>query len=652
MIIYEYDNKLNENELGNTVRSLYNKYRYYTDQSDSKYNFTKNADVSDLRRTPLKDKADKIKYDSLKLDPNNGAVQIVFNVDKLDPDTAKLFDPDNKDKNSLYKYIVKYDDKTATVELPKIESMMTPVQVPDRMRSLQCDENGKLILKDEDDMNKDLNESYSENLGHYKELDTKYVYDTDGFLTDYTLYKDLDSDKFICIYGDRELYNPDNANPDVEFDDENEAYDWFYEYSTDFEDDEDDMNEDYWFGGNGKLDLPDNSNLVDDNDKIDKLELDLNDKETIDEDNELNETTGLVLSNPQLAYKDRDDLEGRLEIKINDKLYKYRLNPDTNLTTQEMIDKINSIKKHSDGKALAYLKKNMHLVNESVNNSKDNKVNRLLKEIKDKFYEIAKSDEFGYESDEEVNDYLNPYFEIVSNDDKTYEINYRAEFYGYDSQSSMDEELNKIIEKYDKDAYFEPVEPGISTAVISLNKNESVDNDSNKLSVKDSIICSKCGNPVGQCSCELDESITYNEDGWPEDVIEICDPFFVNVEKLAYEIRNGVRGIYGFGSTVPELVETFNKLSNDAQLVADSLSQLDDEDLDESINEDYSDEEKKHPLVGKRVRVINTDTNLNGRILTVTRAFDDNRGASVRIDNEDGSNTVTLSPDQYKLISK
>ena len=80
----------------------------------------------------------------------------------------------------------------------------------------------------------------------------------------------------------------------------------------------------------------------------------------------LDETPGLTLSTPRIAYKDQNDIEGRLEIEINGKTYKYRLNPGTDMTTMELIDKITGMQKYSDGKALAFLKRNAHTVTEGL----------------------------------------------------------------------------------------------------------------------------------------------------------------------------------------------------------------------------------------------------------------------------------------------
>lgn len=74
----------------------------------------------------------------------------------------------------------------------------------------------------------------------YTELDSKSVLDSDGFYTDYTLYQCEDSEgniTYVCIFGDNELYTPDNSDPDFETEDEDEAYEWFESYGESDEDD-------------------------------------------------------------------------------------------------------------------------------------------------------------------------------------------------------------------------------------------------------------------------------------------------------------------------------------------------------------------------------------------------------------------------------
>lgn len=82
----------------------------------------------------------------------------------------------------------------------------------------------------------------------YKEIESKSVMDSDGFYTDYTWYKDIVGHRHVFVFGDRDLYRPEDEDYDweVEGDDEQaqaEAEEWFDSYNG-FDEGEDDYNED------------------------------------------------------------------------------------------------------------------------------------------------------------------------------------------------------------------------------------------------------------------------------------------------------------------------------------------------------------------------------------------------------------------------
>lgn len=70
-------------------------------------------------------------------------------------------------------------------------------------------------------------------------LKSKQVTDSDGMLTDYTLYVNSDGSRYICMFGDNDVYEPDPAYADWEGDSEEEAYEWFNNYTSGYEDDDD-----------------------------------------------------------------------------------------------------------------------------------------------------------------------------------------------------------------------------------------------------------------------------------------------------------------------------------------------------------------------------------------------------------------------------
>lgn len=79
----------------------------------------------------------------------------------------------------------------------------------------------------------------------------------------------------------------------------------------------------------------------------------------------------------------------------------------------------------------------------------------------------------------------------------------------------------------------------------------------------------------------LKESLE-SEDGWSEEILDIVDPFFIEVEKVAYELRNTVRGAYRFGTTVEDLVQVFRGFSETADDIANEL-----DDNQEHLEEDW-----------------------------------------------------------------
>lgn len=103
-------------------------------------------------------------------------------------------------------------------------------------------------------------------------------------------------------------------------------------------------------------------------------------------------------------------------------------------------------------------------LDESVKSSATAEV--ISKELKDAAYKLFKTPEWGFETDKEIKDYINPFFD-VSEDTKTgdIEIEVRAEL-GYDNLMKLADVLNKVVEKYDRNSYFDAEQPGIISAFI------------------------------------------------------------------------------------------------------------------------------------------------------------------------------------------
>lgn len=72
----------------------------------------------------------------------------------------------------------------------------------------------------------------------YELLDRKDVRDSDGLWTEYSLYYDALKDRWVTVFGDHEIYTPEDGYFDNEFDNEAEAYEFFEDYEGICDEDE------------------------------------------------------------------------------------------------------------------------------------------------------------------------------------------------------------------------------------------------------------------------------------------------------------------------------------------------------------------------------------------------------------------------------
>ena len=93
------------------------------------------------------------------------------------------------------------------------------------------------------------------------------------------------------------------------------------------------------------------------------------------------------------------------------------------------------------------------------------------------------------------------------------------------------------------------------------NYTDELEKDADNMENKRKEILDKARAMVKKESLEQNE-----EDGWGEDVLEICEPFFEKVERTMYEVRNARRGSYAhFGDTVSDLAAWMGELSTEAE---------------------------------------------------------------------------------------
>lgn len=77
----------------------------------------------------------------------------------------------------------------------------------------------------------------NEDSDNWEQIDVKSITDYDGFSTDYSLWKNIVTDHYACVYGDIEIYSPWEGDWDADFDTLDQAREWFDNYRGADEDD-------------------------------------------------------------------------------------------------------------------------------------------------------------------------------------------------------------------------------------------------------------------------------------------------------------------------------------------------------------------------------------------------------------------------------
>ncbi len=378
---------------------------------------------------------------------------------------------------------------------------------------------------------------------HWKEVASKQVIDSDGFLTDYTMY--TNGETYICMFGDKDVYEPDASYADYETEDEKNAWDWFNTcegFADDFESDEDydiyssqvvDDGEDdlehpnQEFGsaktsinstklpaifkmvsfepdtinldmGGGKFDNATEylseynvTNLIYDpynrskahNSKVVKTLKSAGGADTATCSNVLNvikepEARIGVLENMSKLVKPGGDIyitvyEGRGDSNEGRTKSGYQLNRKT----ADYLDEIQEVFPDARRRGKLIIATNSGSVSSSTSiraSSGDSAyydtsaiLDKLRFDVTDIVDEIVRN-YLGYDgADADTSDY---YAVEVTQEDHTYaRIEVRAEV-DYEGLEDLDDALNDYVADFDSDAYFEPVDPGITECYINWRK--------------------------------------------------------------------------------------------------------------------------------------------------------------------------------------
>ena len=251
-------------EIVKTIRDLTNNYTSQSGTLRTYYRVEKNAamnelrnhynvvEVSDGRRDAHDDinwviayadpivEEDDTQNESLtesRLDPDNDMMGIrVYYAIKFDGDTVETIDVEDPDYagDEFYVAVDKSKELVKDYDVDHVEIVYTVEDNFDKHEDVEYE-----YWTSGEEIEENLNEAYPDTLGHrYYRMDIKHVKDSDGFLTDYTWWYDAATDQHIFIFGDSEVYTPEDSSPDWETDSEDTAQEWWDNYVGPYEDDD------------------------------------------------------------------------------------------------------------------------------------------------------------------------------------------------------------------------------------------------------------------------------------------------------------------------------------------------------------------------------------------------------------------------------
>ena len=251
-------------EIVKTIRDLTNNYTSQSGTLRTYYRVEKNAamnelrnhynvvEVSDGRRDAHDDinwviayadpivEEDDTKNESLtesRLDPDNDMMGTrVYYAIKFDGDTVETIDVEDPDYagDEFYVAVDTSKELLKDYDVDHVEIVYTVEDNFDKHEDVEYE-----YWTSGEEVEENLNEAYPDTLGHrYYRMDIKHVKDSDGFLTDYTWWYDAATDQHIFIFGDSEVYTPEDTSPDWETDSEDTAQEWWDNYVGPYEDDD------------------------------------------------------------------------------------------------------------------------------------------------------------------------------------------------------------------------------------------------------------------------------------------------------------------------------------------------------------------------------------------------------------------------------
>lgn len=128
-----------------------------------------------------------------------------------------------------------------SIGLDSSNDMLNDLAVPGSIEVFDTSVEGCDAINAADDIDDDFGEDsdydvrFDSEADEWELVDKKSIRDFDGFLTEYSLYHNTVDDIYVCVFGDSDLYRPEDGEWDAEFDTYDEAIEWFNNYSVDDE---------------------------------------------------------------------------------------------------------------------------------------------------------------------------------------------------------------------------------------------------------------------------------------------------------------------------------------------------------------------------------------------------------------------------------
>ena len=434
---------------------------------------------------------------------------------------------------------------------------------------------------------------------------SKSVLDSDGFYTDYTWYKDNFTGNHVMVFGDNEIYLPEDEWFDAVFETEKEAQEWFDSYNG-FEDELEEStvktSKGKWVnrgkeGTHGTF--------------ATKKQADAQRKAMFANGYKENSKSSLA-----------EAVEGVAEVNnLKDQKFEDDLKGTAPVSYADAVKRARNHKKESDAFELELQEKTAKTLDKEINNEEhkeplddmkivldeslfeERKTITIKKEVERKWY-IANANDGRY-----ISDVYGIIFDFDFDKAKSFDTRERAvsaidsmknskewkyfnpkprfKIFHVDTDiSSSEDTVNESLSEQTENIYKVTYKhsDNIYSAVMIKASSEQEAEDKFKERKPNREIAGVTRLSDGEAEDMKRRGMSLLEsssDGWSDEAED--SELFSRLEQLMYEVRNARKGVYTRCNTYEELAEYIRKLSEKMSDYADTLEDMEDEDLEESV---------------------------------------------------------------------